>query len=47
VLKFILFVPLCLYAAVFGSLRGIVHDPDHRPVAGAHIIIQSTTSDFR
>jgi carboxypeptidase family protein/TonB-dependent receptor-like protein len=45
-LKFILFVPLCLYAAVFGSLRGIVHDPDHRPVAGAHIRIQSTTSDF-
>jgi outer membrane receptor for ferrienterochelin and colicin len=45
-MKFILLLPLCLYAAVFGSLRGIVHDPDHRPVAGAHIGIQSTASDF-
>src|ERR1039458_4994685 len=33
-------------AAVFGSLRGVVHDPDHRPVPGARIAIQSTTSDF-
>src|SRR5579872_5008090 len=45
-MRYVLFVPLCLYAAVFGSLRGIVHDPDHRPVAGAHISIQSTTSDY-
>src|SRR5271157_3691844 len=35
-----------LMATVFGSLRGVVHDPDHRPVPGARIVIQSTTSDY-
>ena len=39
-------LPVMLMATVFGSLRGIVHDPDHRPVPGARIVIQSTTSDF-
>ncbi len=39
-------LPVALTATVFGSLRGIVHDPDHRPVAGARIVIQSSTSDY-
>ncbi len=43
---FVALLPVTLTAAVFGSLRGIVHDPDHRPVAGAEIVIQSTTSDY-
>jgi outer membrane cobalamin receptor len=33
-------------ATVFGSIRGIVHDPQHRPIAGADVKLQSTTSDF-
>ena len=33
-------------AAVFGSLRGVVHDPDHRPVSKATVTIQSSTSDY-
>ena len=33
-------------ATVFGSIRGIVHDPQHRPVADANVKLQSTTSDF-
>jgi len=37
---------MMLMATVFGSLRGVVHDPDHRPVPGAGIVIQSTTSDY-
>ena len=37
---------LTLWAAVVGSVRGIVHDPDHRPVAGAHVMVKSTSSDF-
>ena len=41
-----LIVPVALVAAVLGSLRGIVHDPDHRPVANATVEIKSTTSDF-
>jgi len=33
-------------AVVFSSIRGIVHDPDHRPMAKTHVTVKSTTSDF-
>jgi len=33
-------------ATVFGSLRGIVHDPQHRPIAGAEITLDAAHSDF-
>jgi outer membrane receptor protein involved in Fe transport len=32
---------LPLLAAEMGSLRGVVHDPQHRPLAGAHIVIHA------
>jgi hypothetical protein len=35
-----------LYASVFGSVHGIVHDPQHRPVSGATVKIKSATSDL-
>jgi outer membrane receptor protein involved in Fe transport len=35
-----------MWAAVFGSVRGVVHDPDHRPVQGAEVAVKSDTSDF-
>jgi len=31
---------------VFGSVRGVVHDPDHRPVSGARVLIKSAASDY-
>ena len=34
------------WAVVLSSLRGIVHDPDHRPVASARITVKSTSSDY-
>jgi outer membrane cobalamin receptor len=34
-------------ATIFGSIHGIVHDPQHRPVHGATVDIHSTTSDWR
>lgn len=34
-------------AATFGSLRGVVHDPQHRPIQGATVTIKSTTSDWK
>lgn len=40
------FLPVTVTATVFGSLRGIVHDPDHRPVPGAQLVIRSSTSDY-
>jgi hypothetical protein len=45
-LPLVLLAPLLLYAVVYGSLRGVIHDPDHRPIAGAQIVLKSTTSDF-
>ena len=31
-------------ATVFGTVRGIVHDPDHRPIPGATVEIKSSNS---
>src|SRR6202050_3470677 len=33
-------------ATVDGSVRGIVHDPQHRPIAGAAVVLQAVNSDF-
>jgi TonB dependent receptor/Carboxypeptidase regulatory-like domain/TonB-dependent Receptor Plug Domain len=33
-------------ATIFGDVRGIVHDPQHRPVAGASVVLKSATSDW-
>jgi len=35
-----------LHATIFGRVQGIVHDPQHRPVAGAAVKLQATTSDL-
>ena len=42
---------LCLLAvpaliAATGSVRGVVHDPQHRPLAGAQIVLRSQTPVF-
>jgi hypothetical protein len=41
-----LLVGSVLHATIFGRIQGIVHDPQHRPVAGASAKLQSTTSDW-
>ncbi len=45
VLLAILSLP-ALHAAIFGRIQGIVHDPQHRPIAGSLVKLQATTSDF-
>src|SRR5665213_3200811 len=35
-----------LEATIFGRIQGIVHDPQHRPVAGASVKLQAITSDY-
>ena len=35
-----------LHATIFGRIQGIVHDPQHRPIAGASVKLQAITSDF-
>lgn len=34
------------YASIFGAVRGIVHDPQHRPLQGGMVMLRSTTSDW-
>jgi outer membrane receptor protein involved in Fe transport len=36
---------LCL-ATVFGTVHGIVHDPQHRPVSGVQVILKAKASEF-
>ena len=34
------------FATIFGSVRGIVHDPQHRPIQGAHVTLKAQNSDW-
>ena len=34
------------YAGVFGSIRGVVHDPQHRPIQGAMVMLKAKASDW-
>src|SRR5438876_12125626 len=33
-------------ATIFGSVSGLIHGPQHRPVQGAQATLRSTTSDW-
>jgi len=35
-----------LYASIFGSIRGIIHDPQHRPVEGAMVMLKAKSSEW-
>jgi len=41
-----LFIALPVFATVFGTVRGIVHDPQHRPVSGIQVVLKAKASDF-
>lgn len=38
-------LPIC--ATVFGNVRGVVHDPQNRPLSGAHATLQANDSAFK
>src|SRR5438067_1404311 len=38
--------PATICAVTFGDLRGVVHDPDHRPVPGAQVVVKASSSDY-
>ncbi|MGD0966107.1 MAG: TonB-dependent receptor [Candidatus Acidiferrales bacterium] len=51
--KYVILLAVCCFvcalaarATVFGSIRGIVHDPQHRPVGDATVKLQSSSSDY-
>jgi hypothetical protein len=35
------------FATVFGTVRGVVHDPDHRPVPDAGVSLKSVSSEYK
>jgi hypothetical protein len=37
---------LTAFAAVVGSVRGVIHDPQHRPVQDAMVMLKAKTSDW-
>ena len=46
VLAVFLFAAAGAWATIFGSVRGIVHDPQHRPVPGVTVILKARHSEF-
>jgi outer membrane cobalamin receptor len=34
-------------AGIFGTVRGIVHDAQHRPIPGAHLLLQARQADWK
>jgi hypothetical protein len=45
-LSFVFISALSAFASIFGSVQGLVHDPQHRPISGAQVIVKSKTSDW-
>jgi hypothetical protein len=41
-----LFFATCSFATIFGTVRGIVHDPQHRPVPDINVILKARASDY-
>jgi outer membrane cobalamin receptor len=41
-----LVVTASAFATVFGTVRGIVHDPQHRPVSDVSVILRARASDY-
>ncbi|HEX3968530.1 MAG TPA: TonB-dependent receptor [Edaphobacter sp.] len=40
------FSPIPARATIFSQVHGVVHDPQHRPIAGAHIELHAANSAF-
>jgi len=45
-LLFVLSPAATCFATVFGTVRGIVHDPQHRPVSGIEVVLKANVSEF-
>jgi TonB dependent receptor/Carboxypeptidase regulatory-like domain/TonB-dependent Receptor Plug Domain len=39
-----LFFSALAFATIFGSVRGIIHDPQHRPIQGTHVTLKAQNS---
>src|SRR5579862_3138294 len=45
-LGILLLLAVSVSATIFGSVRGIIHDPQHRPVQGAMVMLKAKSSDW-
>ncbi|MGA2073104.1 MAG: TonB-dependent receptor [Terriglobia bacterium] len=43
---FVLLLGGFAFATIFGSVRGVVHDPQHRPIPGAQVTLKAQNSDW-
>ena len=43
----LIFFSTAAFATIFGSLHGLIHDPQHRPVHGAQVTIRATQSEWK
>ncbi|HUJ93941.1 MAG TPA: TonB-dependent receptor [Terriglobales bacterium] len=46
ILLVIVVISVAAFANIFGSIRGVVHDPQHRPIQSAHITLKAKHSDW-
>lgn len=44
---FVVLIATYAHATIFGSVRGLAHDPQHRPVAGAQVTIAAVSSSWK
>ena len=42
----VFFLVIAAFATIFGSVRGVVHDPQHRPIQGAQVTLKAQNSDW-
>jgi len=42
----LLLTSLSAFANIYGAIRGVVHDPQHRPVQGAMVMLKARSSDW-
>ncbi len=42
----LLFSSLTAFATIFGTVSGLIHDPQHRPVQGAQVTLRAANSDW-
>src|SRR5258705_1810875 len=42
----LLFLVMPARATIFGTVRGIVHDPQHRPIVDATVTLKAKSSDY-
>ena len=46
VIPMLLLTSISAFANVYGAVRGVVHDPQHRPVQGAMVMLKAKSSDW-